>query len=282
MDVVQRARFDLPPPAPPALLPPPRGPSVWQALGMLLLYFALQLAVSSLIAFLVGLAVGLRHHGDSTAGTLTRAILSRADSQALLVIATLLIAGGLVLWLARRIWPQAWPRAAAPGFGFRRPRHAGFFAASLVIGLGVPILGGLFTQWLAHGHPVPQDIRHLGRRTSLELRVALALAVISIGPLVEELLFRGILLTSLLRTTAGVIARSRYVGAILLSGLLFGLVHLPDLGFFWFAVPNLVFLGLALGWLRLQSGSLWPCVLAHALNNALAITAWFVLAPPTP
>jgi membrane protease YdiL (CAAX protease family) len=56
-------------------------------------------------------------------------------------------------------------------------------------------------------------------------------------------------------------------------------VHLPDLGFLWYAVPNLALLAAALAWLRLRSGSLWPAVVAHGMNNLLVVVAWFVIPP---
>ena len=68
--------------------------------------------------------------------------------------------------------------------------------------------------------------------------------------------------------------------AIGLSAGLFGLVHLPDLGYLWYAVPNLMLLGIGAAWLRLRSASLWPAVLAHGTNNLLAVAGWFILAPP--
>jgi membrane protease YdiL (CAAX protease family) len=67
--------------------------------------------------------------------------------------------------------------------------------------------------------------------------------------------------------------------AAFMTAALFACVHLPDLGFLWYALPNLLLLGLVLAWLRLKSGSLWPAVLAHAVNNALAVVSWFVVTP---
>ena len=67
--------------------------------------------------------------------------------------------------------------------------------------------------------------------------------------------------------------------AIVLSALLFACVHLPDLSFLWYALPNLALLGLILGWLRVQSGSIWPAVVAHGMNNLLAVVSWFMMTP---
>jgi membrane protease YdiL (CAAX protease family) len=38
-------------------------------------------------------------------------------------------------------------------------------------------------------------------------------------------------------------------------------------------LPHRFVTGLILGWLRLSTGSLAPCVLAHFVNNALALGA---------
>ena len=99
--------------------------------------------------------------------------------------------------------------------------------------------------------------------------LALLPVVVLIGPLVEELLFRGALL-SVLRTRLG------DGWAIAVSAILFGAVHLPDLGWLWYAVPNLVLIGVFCAWLRVRSGSIWPGFVAHAANNALATAGWFM------
>ena len=41
-------------------------------------------------------------------------------------------------------------------------------------------------------------------------------------------------------------------------------------------MPALALLRVALAWLRLRSGSLWPAVIAHGCNNLLAMLAMFV------
>ncbi len=86
---------------------------------------------------------------------------------------------------------------------------------------------------------------------------ALALTATVLAPLFEETLFRGVLLPVLGRIWG------RGWG-VLVSALTFGLAHL-SLG----ELTPLVVLGLALGWLRLRSGRLGPCVLMHSLWNGL-------------
>lgn len=258
------ARTDFPPaphPAAPSPLPP-AAPGVGVALGMIALYFTLQIAIGALAALLLGVVFGIAHHG--VAGSL----IANPDFMSALVTLTLVGDALVMLWLIHRQWPRWWSQAAPPGFGLVAPTLA-WCVTAVTLGLAVALLGARLTGLLAHGHAVPQDVKQMGGDASFGMRIVLTLVVASIGPLVEELLFRGLLLSALLR-------HLRVGWAILASALLFGLVHLPDLKWLWYAVPNLVLVGAVLAWLRLRSRSLWPAVIAHASNNLLGMLALFV------
>ncbi|MEW9623636.1 CPBP family intramembrane glutamic endopeptidase [Rhodanobacter geophilus] len=252
---------------PPALAVPsqPPWPGIGGALGLIALYFVLQVVVGFATALLLGFGYRLLH-GATAADPV--ALLTRPDASSMVVIVTLLGAALGALWAVRARWPRLWSQAVPPGFGFAAPAAA-YCVAAVALGLVVPLLGGKLTELLAHGHAVPQDVKQLGEGASTGFRIALTLVVASIGPLVEELLFRGVLLSALLR-------HLRTAWAVLASAALFALVHLPDLHWLWYALPNLALLGVVLAWLRLRSGSLWPAVLAHAINNLLAMLALFV------
>lgn len=260
------------PPLPSGVRPP--GPG--EALGMIVLYFVLQLALSGLLGLLIGAATGIGQRGRSLAAVSAqlRQLFAQPDANALLVILTLLITASVMIGLLRRRWPLLWSQAQPPGLGLTRSGRPLFYAAAVVCGLALPVVGSWLTQWLAHGHEVTQDIKQLGGATSLALRIPLVLVVVSAGPLVEELLFRGVLLSALLQ-------RMPVGWAVAASSLLFACMHLPELGYLWYAVPSLALLAAVLAWLRLRSGSLWPAVLAHGVNNLLAVVAWFVVSPPT-
>lgn len=251
--------------------PTSRAPTPWQAVALIVLYFLLQLAVGSLITLMAG-AIATLHQGGGWGDLipLGRRWLGQSDVTAAAVIVTLLVSAAAITRMSRRWWPRLWSEGAPPGLGFTSSPHVAFYVAALAAGVMMPIVGGLLTQWLAQGHEVSQDIKQLGANTSLALRLPLALLVISIGPMVEELLFRGVLLSAIARYTGN-------GAAIVLSALLFACVHLPDLSFLWYALPNLALLGMILGWLRVQSGSIWPAVVAHGMNNLLAVVSWFML-----
>ena len=62
---------------------------------------------------------------------------------------------------------------------------------------------------------------------------------------------------------------------------------LPRRGMVWFigataaliAVP-LLFTAFVLGWVRWVTGSIWPCIALHFVNNALGVAAAFVPGSP--
>jgi membrane protease YdiL (CAAX protease family) len=82
--------------------------------------------------------------------------------------------------------------------------------------------------------------------------------VVAVGPGIgEELFFRGLVLRSFERN----MTRSL---AVLLSAFLFGVMHMDLLQGF-----GAMLLGLFLGFVTIQSGSIWPAVTAHAFNNLL-------------
>jgi membrane protease YdiL (CAAX protease family) len=108
---------------------------------------------------------------------------------------------------------------------------------------------------------------------------AFSVAAIALVPaLCEEVLFRGAVLPSFLKTAGP-------AGAVCFSALLFGSIHLdftagaPVL----YRVPFAFAVGLGLGALRLWTGSLVPPMLAHAtLNTITFVVAPFVDDPNAP
>ncbi len=254
-------------------------PGLAGTVGFIVVYFLLQFVVGFVAGLAVAAAVGIktvfRHGvtGIAGMGQQIQAALIQPDMQAWLTIITLIASAVTMLWQARKRWPQMWSMAQPPGFGFVMPTVPAFFAVAIALGIAVPVLGGLLTQLLAGHRPLQQDIQQLGVHSQLESRIALALVIATLGPLVEELLFRGMLLSALMR-------RLRVGWAVLISSLVFVLIHLPGLQLQWYALPDLLLLALAVSWIRLQSGSIWPAVLTHGINNALAVLVWFVAVKP--
>ena len=101
----------------------------------------------------------------------------------------------------------------------------------------------------------------LGNHGTLAL---LGLTAVVCAPLAEELVFRGLLYSWL----AGVIGRTP---AVILSGLMFGVAHLNLVAL----VPLSVF-GMLLAIVHERTGSLWPCIVLHALFNGTAVMLIFL------
>ncbi len=114
----------------------------------------------------------------------------------------------------------------------------------------------------------PQDVFSLLTQTSgfspAQLRL-LILFVAVIGPLVEEIFFRGFLYRAL-RRKMGVSF------ALLISAVLFSLIHFNVMVFF-----PILWLGIILGLLLEKTGSLVPCVIMHIMVNSISLTMLFLL-----
>ena len=87
---------------------------------------------------------------------------------------------------------------------------------------------------------------------------------IVIAPIMEEILFRGILQDALMRKY-GV-----FVG-ILIASAVFGIVHIiPQ------QVVNAFMIGIVLGYIYYLTGALLPVILIHCINNAISYFTWML------
>ena len=133
--------------------------------------------------------------------------------------------------------------------------------------LALTLIGFLLFSviWTSALHAEKEKLlEQLGAGESTTLLVLSAALTCVIAPICEEFLFRGYIFTAL-RNWRGTLP------AALITGLLFGGVHYgsaPTLDL----VP-LAGLGFGLCLLYRYSGSLYPCMIAHSLNNSLAFSS---------
>ncbi|HSZ15279.1 MAG TPA: CPBP family intramembrane glutamic endopeptidase [Solirubrobacteraceae bacterium] len=146
-------------------------------------------------------------------------------------------------------------------FGLRTPGAGWGRATRLIVGLLIAFIA-LTAAWVALVHPGEEKtLEQLGSNEGAVLLVLSAALTCVVAPICEELLFRGYIFTAL-RNWRGTLP------AAAVTGLLFGGVHVesaPVLDL----VP-LAALGFGLCLLYRYTGSLYPCMIAHSLNNSIA------------
>ncbi|MGH8183578.1 MAG: lysostaphin resistance A-like protein, partial [Rhodanobacteraceae bacterium] len=226
--------------ASPLALPEPRHPGVWSGIGMVVLYFLLQFGLSLFIGALIGFAFAVKagfvaglHHTKPDTQAIAQALRGNPDIKVILVVITIAVAAVIMTLLVRRFWPAQWSRAELPGFGFTRPNDKLAYPGAVALGILVLLAGSGITHLLAGGHPVHQDVTVMASKVPTDLRVLLALLVVCVAPFVEEMVFRGMLLS-------GLASRLRIGWAIVASAVIFGCAHLPDFKFAWYPVPSLI------------------------------------------
>lgn len=149
-------------------------------------------------------------------------------------------------------------------FGLRPP-GAGWKSAIGSIVLLTVLFLTLSAVWAAVFNPKPEELLNkLGANETTSLLLLSAALTCVVAPICEEFLFRGYVFTAL-RSWRGTWP------AAVITGLIFGAVHAgsaPALDL----VP-LAGLGFGLCLLYRYTGSLYPCIVAHSLNNSLAFAS---------
>jgi membrane protease YdiL (CAAX protease family) len=98
-------------------------------------------------------------------------------------------------------------------------------------------------------------------KSSREVRVAIAVLATFSAPIVEEVIYRGVLFSAL-RSRTGVAV------AVGLVTMLFAGVHVLQYSGAWVTISGLIFLSLILTVVRARTRSILPSVTIHFVNNA--------------
>jgi uncharacterized protein len=159
---------------------------------------------------------------------------------------------------------------ASPGFGSLAPRAA--------LGLKRPVRKAIWLSIITYfGYlacaivislllqPEQEDIaRDLGSDEGVLGTMIAGFLIIIVAPITEEIFFRGFLFPGL-RRGMGVV-----LGA-LISSAIWALLHYtgPET---WGVVVQLTVFGLWLSWLYARTGSIYPTIAVHLVNNAVAFS----------
>jgi membrane protease YdiL (CAAX protease family) len=237
-------------------------PSLWAAGSALLVYFMIQLAVGLMMALGLLLFAVLSGKDHPTA------LLGTSSFKSHVFLLAVPLSCGLSILLYRYWFNRAWKGVGFTGLGIQ-PLAPGRVGLHVLLGMGVSIMGGALAAMLSHGKSVPEDIVQILLHSSFAVRVGIALAAVLIVPVAEEILFRGILLSALLRHASLSVA----VG---LDATLFALVHLPDLGWKPQGLLPLALVGGVCCWRRIRTGSIYSAIAVHAGFNLLAVLVFFL------
>jgi CAAX protease family protein len=243
---VQQPALDPPPPPPPTRpeLPEgtiPRWPAWYAGVGFLVALIATLLVVGILAA-----ALGVTSEDEDPTFTVIATFL-----QGLIFIGTAVVFASFV----RKPRPEQ--------FGLRPTRFwpaVGWAALAIsVFYVGIAIYTAILQPDAEQ--TVAQD---LGAEQGTVGLIAAGFMVVCVAPVAEEFFFRGFFYRAL---------RSRYsvLAAAAIDGLLFGVIHYDFSGAdALLFVPPLATLGFLFCLLYERTGSLYPVIALHALNNAIA------------
>ncbi|BCG63052.1 MAG: hypothetical protein methR_P0741 [Methyloprofundus sp.] len=138
----------------------------------------------------------------------------------------------------------------------------GFIA--LLVGVGLLVLDTINSVYILQDD-IQQQAQSALAQAKKEGIVSSTIAACFLAPLMEEMLFRGVLLPAFSY-------KNKHTIGIISSALLFSLVH--------FSAEQAIILfiaGVCFGILRIQSHSIWPPFLAHFANNTLTWSIYIVM-----
>lgn len=138
----------------------------------------------------------------------------------------------------------------------------------LPAGVGLQILGNLVmlpVVQLLGKDDAPQEVARTIQAAPVTAQIVLVLCVGFAAPVIEELMFHGLLMRALQRQVAA-------PWAVLISALVFAGLHLLD-GGAWIVLPTLFAVGILAGFLATRTGRLGPSIAMHAGFNLLALVA---------
>lgn len=234
--------------------PPPEGADRWRWYHAAAAFFGAFIATQVVVLVIGGIwSLNSGKSFEALADDPSFVLFGGATNEVLFVIASYLVARmtgpvtGRDFGLARApLWSTIW-------------RMAVVMASYL-------LLLGIYSD-LVHLTPDTAPDK-LGASTSNMHMLVFAILVGVMAPIAEELFFRGFLYRAL-RNGIGV------VGAVVLSGLLFGSLHIDSLGSErLLQVVPLVVLGIAFALLYQWTGTLYSTIALHATNNSIAVIAY--------
>lgn len=178
--------------------------------------------------------------------------------QALLSFATLAF---LFVVVRGRSGGSFWPAVGWREFPGVPPRGP-IAARYAFFGVGLALFVSFFSSFLDNGKTLPIEEYFHNRQTV----VLLILLGVLVAPLVEETLFRGCLFPVI----AG---RFGIPAGVIVTGILFGFAHAPQLRGGWGQIALLMCVGIVLTYIRARAGTVWASYFVHVAYNSTLFAA---------
>ncbi len=205
------------------------------AIKLVLIYVGIQI-LSGLLAAILCMTISLIRYGNPN---------GLANEMVLIAMILGFVGMTVYLWKAGYISKEkeTWS-----------PVSDGYLGVTVVIALASIFLLDYLMQHMSWLHNIMED-------TFMQLQSSWLgiLCIALLGPVVEELLFRGAITKALLKQYSP-------ATAIVVSALIFGIIHINPA-----QIAGAFLIGLLLGWLYYKTASLIPVILVHVLNNSLSI-----------
>ena len=156
--------------------------------------------------------------------------------------------------MVKRIWKQPFLKS----LGWNWAGHSALYWSLASVGIIISVI--IADQFFIKVLPQKETSFDQLLKSSQQVRIAVALLATLSAPIIEEIIYRGILYSSL-RKYMGV------VKTVIAVTVLFASVHVLQYWGAWASMAGLTMLSLILTIVRAKTKSILPCVVIHFVNN---------------
>jgi hypothetical protein len=208
------------------------------------------------VAVLAGLALPALILATLIVEGASRALTNAAPGQTPQLLAAQFVGYGFLLLALYALLRLRYDRPFWRSLGWVMPEQGVLLSAAVwgpLVAIGISVLG-VVLRTPEMDMPIK---RFLSGREAI---ILVAIFGSTLGPLCEELFFRGLLMPLVVRSLG-------QIAGIVVAALPFALLHGPQYGWSWRHVLLVTMAGAAFGWVRQRTGSTAAATLMHATYN---------------
>lgn len=237
-----------------------KGLTVLAVIGILLLYMLVQILVGSVVG---GIIAAFSVDDPTDVNALTQALMKLTP--------VLQLVAGVILLIVFSIWYNLGfvKKDKAEGVyesGFKKTFNVKTIVFVVTLALGIYFFTTVFAEFIAWAIPGSAELLNTIMQMSTEGNEVVGLIYIALlGPIAEELAFRGVALR-ISKKAFGI------VGSVILTAVMFGIMHMNPLQSLY-AIP----LGAAYAFVAYKFKSIVPTCIMHIINNSTAMILSYVI-----